>query len=41
MFEMKIRDENTATNETRAQVRNNNIDRANINVNTKQFNDKI
>lgn len=41
LFELKVKDEKTATAETRAQVRNNNIDRANINVNTKQFNDNI
>lgn len=41
MFEMKVNDEKTATNQTRAQVRNNNIERANINVNTDQFNDNI
>lgn len=37
LFELKIMDEKTATNEARAQVRNNNVERANIDVNTSQF----
>lgn len=41
MFEIKIQDENTATQEARERVRNNNIDRANINVNKEQFNENI
>ena len=45
MFELKIKDENDYTEEelarTRAAVRNNNIERANINVNTSQFPDNI
>lgn len=41
MFEIKIADENTATNSERAQVRNNDINRANIDVNKNQFDDII
>ena len=41
MFELKVADESTATNETRAQVRNNNIERANIDVNPSQFDPNI
>jgi G3E family GTPase len=41
MFEIKIKDEKEATAESRAEVRNNNIVRANINVNTLQFNPNI
>lgn len=41
MFELKVKDEDTATLDTRAAVRNNNIERANIDINTKQFPDNI
>ena len=41
LFEIKIKNESTVTAEARAQVRNNNVERANINVNTKQFKDNI
>ena len=37
LFELKIMDEKTATAETRAQVRNNNVERANIDINSYQF----
>ena len=37
LFELKVMDEKTATAETRAQVRNNNVERANIDVNSTQF----
>ena len=39
--EIKIKNESTVTAEARAQVRNNNVERANINVNEKQFKDNI
>jgi hypothetical protein len=41
LFEIKIKNESTATINARKQVRNNNIERANINVNTNQFNENI
>jgi hypothetical protein len=41
LFELKVKNENTASEEERKQVRNGNIERANINVNTKQFSDNI
>jgi hypothetical protein len=41
LFEIKIKNESTVTAEARAQVRNNNVERANINVNEKQFKDNI
>ena len=41
LFEIKIKNESTATVNARTQVRNNNIERANINVNTNQFNENI
>jgi hypothetical protein len=41
LFELKVKNENTSSDEERKQVRNNNIERANINVNTKQFSDNI
>lgn len=39
MFEIKIMDEDSADKSSRSQVRNNNIERANININTAQFPD--
>ena len=41
LFEIKIKNESTATVNARAQVRNNNVERANINVNTEQFEENI
>jgi hypothetical protein len=41
LFELKVKNENTASEKERKQVRNGNIERANINVNTKQFSDNI
>ena len=41
LFEIKIRNESTATVNARSQVRNNNVERANININTNQFDENI
>ena len=41
LFEIKVKNEDTANTRAREQVRNNNIERANININTAQFNDNI
>ena len=41
LFELKVMDENTASEKERGQVRNGNVERANININTRQFSDNI
>ena len=41
MFEIKIENETTYTINARAQVRNNNVERARIDVNKRQFNSNI